>query len=50
MFEVLVPPIAVVAAIAWGETTMGALQFAGILMLLAGVALGTRVHLSAHAH
>ena len=50
MFEVLAPPIAVVAAIAWGEITIDAWQAVGILMLLAGVALGARLHVSAHAH
>lgn len=50
MFEVLAPPIAVVAAVAWGETTVDSWQALGIMMLLAGVGLGARTHVSAHGH
>lgn len=50
LFEVLAPPIAVLAALAWGESAVGAWQAAGIILLLAGVAVGTRLHVSAHAH
>lgn len=48
MFEVLAPPIAVIAALAWGETTIDTWQAAGIAMLLVGVALGARTHVAAH--
>ena len=50
MFEVLAPPIAVVAAVAWGETTVDSWQALGIMMLLVGVGLGARTHVSAHGH
>ncbi len=50
LFEVLAPPIAVLAALAWGESAVGAWQAAGIILLLAGVAVGARMHVSAHAH
>ncbi|MDA3005297.1 MAG: hypothetical protein O3B97_01395 [Actinomycetota bacterium] len=50
LFEVLAPPIAVLAALAWGESPVGAWQAAGIILLLAGVAVGARLHVSAHAH
>ena len=50
LFEVLAPPIAVLAALAWGESPVGAWQAAGIILLLTGVAVGARLHVSAHAH
>lgn len=48
LFEVLAPPIAVVAALAWGDTTLGAWQGLGIILLLFGVALGARAHSRDH--
>ena len=48
LFEVLAPPIAVLAALAWGESTVGTWQAAGIVLLLAGLAVGARQHVAAH--
>lgn len=48
LFEVFAPPIAVLAALAWGEVTLEAWQGAGMLLLLAGIALGVRAHSRAH--
>jgi len=48
LFEVLAPPIAVMAAIAWGESGLSPWQAAGIVLLLVGVALGARVHPGDH--
>ncbi|MFM9018979.1 MAG: MASE1 domain-containing protein [Actinomycetota bacterium] len=48
LFEVLAPPIAVVAALAWGESTVGTWQALGIVLLLIGIALGARAHSGGH--
>ena len=48
LFEVLAPPIAVLAALAWGESAVGAWQAAGIVLLIIGIALGARAHSGDH--
>ncbi len=48
LFEVLAPPIAVVAALAWGESTIGGWQAGGIVLLLVGASVAARTHAAAH--
>lgn len=44
LFEVLAPPIAVIAALAWAESDIGVWQAVGIVLLILGIALGARAH------
>lgn len=48
LFEVLAPPIAVIAALAWGDSAIGAWQALGIVLLLIGVAIAARAHSGGH--
>jgi probable blue pigment (indigoidine) exporter len=49
LFEVLGPPMAILAALAWGEATFDAWQAVGVVLVVAGLAAGVRAHGGAHA-
>ena len=47
-FEVLAPPMAIIAALAWGEAVIGPWQAAGMALIIVGLVLGLRSHRQAH--
>jgi drug/metabolite transporter (DMT)-like permease/integral membrane sensor domain MASE1 len=49
LFEVLAPPMAILAALAWGEAAFDAWQGLGVILVVAGLAAGVRAHRGAHA-
>jgi drug/metabolite transporter (DMT)-like permease len=49
LFEVLAPPMAILAALAWGEAAFDAWQGLGVILVVAGLAGGVRAHRGAHA-